>query len=374
MEVRIYDLHNATGRLRRIGLTNLATGHFVNSKYEAGPFEISVPLSAPFANEFLVDRIVLINRKSWGVITGKKTERAGADSLTVAGKELTEWLSRRQIVPAPAQQANMPIGYDSASGPTETIMKHYVNNHAVYPMNSSRKIQGLTIAPDLGRGIEDDAYHARYVELLKTLGEIGKRANLGMRITGNERTEEFIFDVIPRRDRTASQTENMPLILEMSRRNIDSLTYVNEVSDSGNVFYCSRAGDQYEWETLTQTYFLDDQEQTGYKRREKSLSISVYEEGDQYEQLEINSKKEMENYRPAESLSCVISRRLVYGKDYIIGDYVTVIDKETGIQTDMEITLVDTIERENGTDYVATFGTPQLTRVDAIRRDMKARL
>ena len=64
----------------------------------------------------------------------------------------------------------------------------------------------------------------------------------------------------------------------------------------------------------------------------------------------------------------------MYGKDYIIGDYVTVIDKETGIQTDMEITLVDTIERENGTDYVATFGTPQLTRVDAIRRDMKARL
>ena len=373
MEVRIFDLNNTTGKLRRVGLTNLSTGHYVKSKYEAGAFELTLPLSAPFTNEFTDDRLVLIDRNWWGVITGKKIDRAMSDIITVAGKQLTEWLYRRQIVPAAAQQSNMPLGYDSISGSTETVMKHYVINHAAEPLNPNRKIHGLVVAEDLGRGIEDDAYHARYVNLLETLAEIGKRANLGIIINGNERTGNFAFDVIPRRDRTASQTERAPLILEMVRHNIDSLNYTSETGNSGNTFYCSRAGDQYEWETLTQTYFLDT-EQTGFKRREKSLSISVYEDGNQYEQLEVNARKEMENYRPAESLTCTMCRRLIYGKDYLVGDYVTVIDKESGVMTDMEITAVDTVVNESGINYVATFGNQQLTRFDQIKRDLKARL
>lgn len=375
MEIRIFDLSNTTGKLRRIGLTRLTTGHYVKSKYEAGAFEITLPLSAPYANEFFDGRVVLIDGKWWGVVIGAKVDRSSlSDSITVSGSQLKEWLYRRQIVPATTQAANMPLGYDSVAGSTETVIKHYVNNHAVDPVNPNRKIHGLTIADDHGRGIADDAYHARYVNLLETICDIGKRANLGFDITGNESTGLFTFDVIERRDRTHSQTERMPLILEMSRRNIDSLNYAKDSGSSGNVFYCSRAGDEYEWETLTQTYFMDSNEPTGFMRREKSLSISVYEEGNQYQQLEVNARKEMENYREAESVTCVMSRRLEFGKDYLVGDYVTVIDKDSGVMADMEIDSVDTIVSETGINYVATFGTQQLNRFQIIKRDMRARV
>ena len=243
--------------------------------------------------------------------------------------------------------------------------------HLVSPRNPARKIHGLYIAQNQHRGLKDDAYHARYVNLQQTVAEIGKRANLGIDIVGDEYRGAFYFDVVSRRDRTVGQSDNKPLVLEMSRYNVDSSVYQEDHSQERNVFYCSRAGDEYEWETLTQTYYSQGTEPTGYARREKSLSISVYEDGDQYEQLETNARKEMENYKAAETVKCVMSRRMVYGTDYLIGDYVTVRDRAAGVESDMEIVSVDTVLTDTTINYVAEFGEPRLTRFDTLKRETR---
>ena len=41
---------------------------------------------------------------------------------------------------------------------------------------------------------------------------------------------------------------------------------------------------------------------------------------------------------------------------------------------DMELEAVDTVVTETTIDYVATFGQPQLTRLEKLQRDTKARL
>lgn len=367
MEVRLYEFVGESF-FRRVGLTYMATGHYVMSRYTAGPFELVIPASAAFSMDFTKDRIVFIDRIFWGIITGRKINQGIENTVTVTGQDLKELFSRRQIVPDNMTNQNAPMGYDNANGSTETVIKHYVNNHAVNPKNPARKFGMLKIAPDKGRGIEDDAYYARYVNLLDTAVTIGKRANLGITITGSEKTMNLIFDVAERVDRTYMQGKNRPLILDVSNHNVDAMSYTEDQSQSGNVFYCSRSGDEYEWETLTQTYFQTDNEPVGLARREKSLSISVYEDGDQYEQLEKNARKEMTKYLPAESLTCTMSRNLIYGKDYNVGDYVTLRYVDIGMVSNMEIVSVDVVIDSETTSYVAEFGEPQLNRFQKIAR------
>lgn len=369
MEIRIYRY--AENRLIRIGLTNVATGHYVRSRYEPGKFELSMPAAAPFALEFLPDSLVLIDRDYWGIITGRKISSGSDNTISITGSELTELLSRRVIVPDNAVTENKPMGYDSVSGSTEAVIKHYVSRHAAAPDNPARKLPMLEIAPNEERGTSDDAYTARYSGLMDTLSIIAKRANLGLHIRVDERTGKMVFDVSAQLDRTAGQSSNRPLILEVSRHNLESSAYTEEYGQSNNTFYCSRSGDEFAWETLTQTYFSGDEEPKGMNRRERSLSISVYDEGNQYEQLEKNARKEMMNYTPARALTCVMARTMVYGKDYRIGDVATVIDRVAGMQADMEITAVDTSCTAESTSYVATFGTPQLSVFQKINREMR---
>lgn len=368
MEVRIYRYEN--GILRREGLTRLATGHYAASRYEPGKFEITLPAGAPFALSIKANDILLFDRAHWGVVTGRLIEHGTANTITTAGAELTEWLARRTIVPDSSVAENHPMGYDSVAGSTEAVIKHYIEKHAVNPENENRKIPLLTIAENQNRGIQDDAYMARYVNLMDTIGVIGKRGGLGVKITGTE-AGGFVFDVAGKIDKTTSQSVRKPLVLEVSRRTLESSSFSEEYGQSNNVFYCSRAGDEYEWETLTQTYFMDDDEPRGFDRRETSLSISVYDEGNQYQQLEINARKEMEKYRAARSVTCAMSRQLLYGKDYSIGDVVTVIDREAGMTADMEITAVDTVVSAETTTFTATFGEPVISVFQKIERGIK---
>lgn len=368
MEVRLYEFVDQSF-FRRVGLTYMATGHYVMSRYTAGPFELIIPASAAFSMDFTMDRIVFIDRLYWGIITGRKINHGTENTVTVTGQDLKELLSRRQIVPDNMTNQNAPMGYDNARGSTETVIKHYVNNHAVNPKNPARKFGMLKIAADEGRGIKDDAYYARYVNLLDTVSAVGKRANLGITISGSEKTMDLTFDVAARVDRTYLQDKNRPLILDVSNHNVDAMSFIEDQNQSGNVFYCSRSGDEYEWETLTQTYFQTEQEPIGIGRREKSLSISVYENGDQYAQLEKNARKEMTKYLPAESLICSMSRNLTYGKDYAIGDYVTLRYTDIGVISNMEIVSVDIVVDSETTNYIAEFGEPQLNRFEKIERE-----
>lgn len=376
MELRIYSFGDS-GKLKRCGASRLAYGRYTEARYTAGTFEISMPVYAAYASELQIDRLVLLDRQYWGVITGREIDNGSNGVITASGAQLTDWLARRVILPDIAMAENAPMGYDSITGTTETIMKHYVEAHAVDPRNHARKIPGLIIAEDKGRGVADDAYMARYVNLLDTLEAIGRRGKLGFSITGNEKTGRFLFDVSSRTDRSIEQTQNKPLILEISRGNVAQQVFNEDFKQSGNVFYCSRAGSEYEWETLTQTYFMDGEiEPYGISRREQALSISVDASGggNQYEELEKNARKEMEAYKAAQSATCTMSRNMTYGKDYRLGDYATVIDRRAGITANMEIEEVETVTTEMTVDRMVTFGNAQLSKMDKIRRDMKVRL
>lgn len=362
MELRIF----LGGKI--VALTHQASGQYTDSKYEPGTFSVTVPSGARYAAELQKDRIVLIDRWYYGTITGVKV--TDADSITIAGSQLTEWLHRRVIVPPVEQAEDAPMGYDAESGATETIMKRAVEKHAVSPRNGKRAIPGLSIAYDAQRGIANDAYLYRYAYLDEAVIAMGKRANLGIKIDGYP-SGNYVFDVIPRLDRTVTQTERPPLILDVRRHTADTAEYSDDASASANTFFCTRSDSAEVWEKLTQTYFLEDAEPQGLDRREMALTISVPDGDNPYEQMEITARKEMENYRPAQTLTCTMSRRLEYRTDYSLGDYCTVV--VGGYAADMEIVSVTTTEDEGGRRYTATFGEQAPTKWDLLSREKKGR-
>ncbi|MFF2176650.1 hypothetical protein ACFVT8_09365 [Lysinibacillus sp. NPDC058147] len=81
------------------------------------------------------------------------------------GKITENWLIKvyalKSIV---AQRITIPpvnTAYDNKSCSSETVMKHYINNHIVNPVDKRRKIPQLVIAPDKQRGMRVD-YSSRF--------------------------------------------------------------------------------------------------------------------------------------------------------------------------------------------------------------------
>lgn len=371
MRIVVFDLKNDRASMSRLGWINNATGNYIDAKYEVGSFNFSVPATEANIKLISAERILLVDDFYWCTITGFKFEDSSRKKITITGKQLTCWLNRRVIIPPINYEYGKPMGYEAVNGSTETIMKYAVQKHMVNPAEEARKIYGLEIARDLQRGNAEDAYMYRYVPLNTVIFTVGKAAKLGAKIIGNPNKCRFVFDVIPQTDRTVGQSKNMPLILQVSRGNLESSAYTYDESDSYNTFYCIRSDSSEEWEQFVQTYCLDNNKKIGLQRCETSLTISVDSDSDdEYFEFEAMSKKEMEKYRPIENLKAVMSRKLQYRKDYALGDVATVILAFAGIKADMEIISVETTTTESNTVCVATFGEEKISKFKLLQRRM----
>lgn len=374
MTVHTYAIDKRTGAMHAKGACK-AAGSYTVSRYDIGTATVELPLTHPTARLAVVGDLLLIDGAHWYIITGREVSRGDTGRIKLQAHQLAEILRRRQITPENSAGKDMPIGYDSVAGTTETVIKHYVAACAVTPTNPARIIRGLTIADDRGRGTADDAYAARYENLWDTIAKIGKLASLAPIVTADIAHQRLVFDVAPSRDRTADQRSYKPLILQIERHNLLSSDYAYDTSTSANVFYASRAGDQYAWETLTQTYWAADDEPQGLDRRECWLSVSVYtDSGNQYDQLRRNAEKAMADYKVTEGVTATLAPALVLGTDYQLGDAATVIEPIAGVRMDAEITEVTIQDDANGArTATATFGDGKLTRFDRIDREIKTK-
>lgn len=372
MEVRIYEISNNSVSLRQIGITRRAIGSYTREKYDIGKFELTLPIDAPFADEMKIDRLLLIDSLYWGVITARCFTEGEKSQLKISGSQLKQWLHRRVFLPYENDKIYVnPLGYDSESGATETIIKAAVLKHAVEPVNIERKIFGLSVADDMKRGIEDDAYLFRYTYLDEGIKTIGQRANIGWDITGSATRCDFVFEIIPQVDCTVNQTKNKPIILQVLRHTLKASSYTEDESESSNAFYCTRSDDNEVWDKLTMLWYLDEKKKTGYQRKERALDISVDSDADDpYSEFITLSYQEMEAYRAAENMVCEMPDNMIYGVDYKLG-YLCTVRSSNGIQADMEITSVKTNVSDASQTQTATFGTPKITRFKVLERNMK---
>ena len=118
-----------------------------------------------------------------GPVTGLETVLdADRETLVVTGVDDTVWLDRRLALPVPAGPPYTAAAYDTTSGPAETVMQYYVDRNLGPAATAARRLAGLTLPADQGRGstVYGAARFHTLLELLQTLALAG--GDLGFRI------------------------------------------------------------------------------------------------------------------------------------------------------------------------------------------------
>ncbi len=275
--------------------------------------------------------------------------------LNIIGIDLKTYiLKKRCVIPTDYTSTDGTAGYDTATGSTETVIKHFWKNNITNPSNASRKLDYVGISPDQSRGIANDKYMARFDGLDVLTAQLCENAKLGY--VARVESGGIILDVLEGVNRTAQQTENARAIFEISRKNVASLEHEVDKRDYKNTFYTVQAGEEFADEALTMTYFRDE-EKTGWERDEKLIEVSseTPEAGQEYEELRYQAEKEMDNCDLKESFICEITNSR-YKELWDVGDFVTVRWIEQGITLNTQVTAVTTIANGNELTHVAKFG------------------
>jgi len=354
--------------------TNINT---VERLYTPGYFSIDVPIDARHADKLTEGRLVLVDGQFWGIVDDISCSwQATGGVLTVTGRQLKGLVQDRITIPPAAAEVVGAQGYDTATGDTESVMKHFVAVNLGQDAAASRQVYGLEIAAQGGRGVQDDKYISRHDNLDEVLASLGEAAGLGYDIVPDLANHKFIFDVVDGQDHTGGQSDRMRVIFDVERKTALSQSYAHNTSDSRNLFYATLGGAEFEDEALTAKYVLDDaDEPVGIRRREKHLSISVDTPvaGDEYNEMKRLVLIQAEDYRAAESFTCEIPSggRYKYREDYRVGDIVTVRNGRLGVSMDTRITEMEMQWGSNGLTMSATFGKAPLNVFGQLKRQIK---
>ncbi len=378
IEIRIYEPPTAASpHFKRVGITSRASRiSMTESFYGPGAFEIELPFGTLYADQLKKYNLVFIGQYFWGIIRSVSISALkDAETITVSGLDLNGLLSSRPTVPPQFTDVVGALGYDPAVGSSETVMKQFVAHNVIESLQPMRNITGFVIAPDLGRGIPDDKYMTRFEFLSEVLQKIGENARLGWKITPDLDAHSFIFDVLEGVDRTYGQHVNPRIVFSPGRGTVEAQDYINSDAAMRNVFYTTRSGAEFADEALTVMYTREgEDEPEGIYRWEQHLTVSAEtpEAGEEYNELRRQALIEAENYRTDESFTCrTLDTRHRYGRDYFLGDFVTVQNLEWGISSDMQITGAAHEIDSSGVKLTLTFGRSPLNVFGRIMRQIR---
>lgn len=173
-----------------------------------------------------------------------QSKKEGSIIFNLYGSGYTELLSRRVVIP--------PSGSENSDklGNAETIMKEFVDEQAVNPVDTSRIIPGLTIETNLGRGGSLPS-KARYTNLLTVLGQVAEGGGVDFGVIGAGTVEspqvgQFIFRVVPLwgLDRSVENEDgNDPTIISTALNNMGIAIHSRNRSEEKNIVYVLGAGE-----------------------------------------------------------------------------------------------------------------------------------
>lgn len=271
VEVRIFDPPTVEApAFRRVGIAQAATGvTTVERLYRPGYFTIEIPREARHADKLEIGRLVLVDGRFWGIIDDLSLSADAAGEVrSISGRQLKGLTEDRITIPPQFTAVSGAQGYDAVKGATETIMKHFVSANLAAPALDARRVCGLEVAPDLGRGVAEDKYMSRHEGLADVLAALGEAAGLGYDITPDLARHRFLFDVVQGEDHTAQQSDRIRVIFDVGRKTALAQQYQHNTSDSRNLFYATMAGSEFADEALTVTYVrAGEEEPVGIRRR-----------------------------------------------------------------------------------------------------------
>jgi hypothetical protein len=359
-----------------------------------GSYSILVPYSDALWN-MMMSGDFMVNVNWQGLFTfGGKCEQPqyqdsipgsiGAATITagpfilLSGADYLALLANRIVYPTPsaAWSAQTAAGADAVSAMhTESAIKHYVNNNVGPAALASRRVSFLDLATDQTRG-NTVSYTAKFgsgvdLNLMDVIRALIAQSgsNLGVSIVRNPLTHRLTFDCYVPRDLTGKAwfSEELGNLTAVVMSLTDPTCTDALVQGSGTQFIQQTAANATQWNKTEQ--FIDSSTETDANNL-KTTAASAIASG---------------AAGPTMAITTTNIPFLTYGRDYRVGDLVSVEVKPGVVYSDVvssvtltadpsqtpEITVVPTIGQAQNSTSTDLSVTAQLTaRIRALEKKL----
>lgn len=365
----VWNLNNAN-KYELIGQIDEIESLLIVYKYvSVSTFTLTVPYTPQVSSYLQVNNMLTIhspetlgveNTEPFIITTKKLEESNGVVTLQVSGKNPLFWLSKRMCL--------LP-NYGFTDTTPEVIAKTYVANNCAQYAPTQRQYPNLTTAPVQGLGTPITFTNTEdYPTILEICETVLNARNLGQNVTFNLSTQTFQYNVFNGADRTIKQSQNSAVVFSPNLNNLQSQSYTHSISNFANVVYVyGQIGD------TTETVIVG--EASGFNRYETSTSGTL-EQGSAVT-LTKNNYKEVfsvigENtlVTQAETKNLIgtiqLSSDFQLNIDFSLGDSVTYLNNEWGIQENVMIRELRLQYSTNGFIAQASLGYPLPTLEDKL--------
>lgn len=348
---------------------------FTRRWHEVGEFELRINRHKRHTELLQRGNLIMLgaSRNKVGIIRHREIELdengKASENWIVKGIMLKGVMAQRIIVP-PANDS-----HDRASGAAETVMKHYVNNHVVNPVDTKRKIDVVVLASDQQRG-SNISWESRFKNLAEELVEISKASGLGWDVILDFQQKKWIFDVFEGRNLTVNQTENPPVIFSPQFESLKQLSFVESDYNHKNYGYIAGQGEGEERrvvevgeaeglsriETFIDARDISEQDKDQQALPEEQVIAKLRERGQQK-----LSEFTQDFFLEGQILT---NSPFKYEIDYDLGDIVTIQNREWGVTRDARITEIKEIYEPGGFQIEATFGESRPTLIKKLKQEL----
>lgn len=350
-------------KFERLGVINKFNMIQYNPKYsDIGSFELSCALNEENKSLIVEDNILWIEDGYAGVI--QYIDKSSDNEIKAKGKLLSVVLNWRTVIKT----------YE-ANKLTTGIFEELVRLN--FMADDERKIEGFTFINNV-----TDNTAIRYQVTGKSLSDIfqplSETYDIGYEVYLNMEEKAFEFTLFRGKDLTIGNKDgNKPVIFGTDFNNILKSEYVSDNNNYRNVAYVAGEGEGENRVVVE----VKQTESAGFFRREivvdardiqKANSISRMTDEEYNELLQQRGKEKLSEFRKVESYDAELMSDartgFVYGKDYFLGDTVSVVDKNLGVILSAKITEVTVTFAEDGYTVEPTFGFGLPTLYDKLKK------
>lgn len=334
-----------------------------------GDFEIYMPVETAALGFLKQDCYLQIQSSDRMMIIEELQADTNAEEgnhLTVTGRSLESILERRVVA-----------AYTVLTGNFQNGVQKLLNENAINPSNSKRKIPGLIFRASTDSAITELTLDTQFLgeTLYEAINTLCEEKDIGWRVLPYG-DGGFVFELYAGKDRSYDQTALPPVVFSPSFENMLSSNYLETKKSLKTAAFVGGSGEGSE-RTITEVTD-DDGGGSGLDRRELFVDaagvskpnvetdedmsegeIADLEEAANSEyitQLQAKGKEAMAETKVTKAFEGEIdaTRQFVYGKDFTIGDLVQVVN-EYGMEAKSRVSELIQSQDVNGESIHPTF-------------------
>jgi hypothetical protein len=351
--IKIFDAEfNIIGEIRSLQKLNIT-----HKWHETSLCTFSIHRTTKYVN--LLDDDVLImlqNDPNLIFLISDKKYKGSSWEFTALGASCL--LNRRITEP--------PAGIDTdkyTNDPVETIMKALVDKNAINPTNADRKILNLVNEPDTGRGGNVTVFETRYKNLAEELFNLSLSSGAGWGISLDTEAMQLRFNVLIGRDLAYNTTGAPYVVFSEEFKNVSEQEYSKTTSNYKNVAYAAGQGEGAARNIeIVGTAAGQARREVFIDARDLSDDTILADRGAD----KLNEYQVIENFES----TVIQSGRFQYGRDYLLGDIVSVQNRQIGKTLDARIIEIEESYEGSKRTIKPVFDNKTPTVFQVIKREL----